>query len=471
MASAVHTRSPGAVKHGAAFVQVLGVGGTRPGAPGTALIGMGRQRMLINCPEGTQRFCIEHGAKFSRLSRILFTRGDPEATGGVTGLLLTLGEVAPKTRIQLHGPEDVANCSYAVPRVGVDFDVNPLTSPSSEAFREELATVHALKLPGLGRKPDAPPSRKSVKQAPSPACEQSARVCYALRFADIPGKFDPERAKALGVRSGPDFGLLASGTSVTSSVGRSVSPEEVMGPSRQGPLALVLDIPTTAHAEEVLEGVDELLAGEEADCAVIFAPRGVVDSRAFQRMVESLGESCCGMIVNGDTLASQTALPSATELQAKLYMIDPRLFSQPRLPPSQHAQHPDAESVPSGSDHEKRGGTGIVLGHMLTAFHLRPLNQAGLDRSSEAPTCTMESFRQSMHTEHDDALSAIQSALTSWELPDRHDNGDSFRPRVTFLGTGASMPSKVCFVCLFACFGNGVAGWGAAQHPFVRTRR
>jgi hypothetical protein len=34
----------------------------------------------------------------------------------------------------------------------------------------------------------------------------TAVVCYICRSPDLPGKFDPKQAKALGVPSGPLFG-------------------------------------------------------------------------------------------------------------------------------------------------------------------------------------------------------------------------------------------------------------------------
>jgi len=52
---------------------------------------------------------------------------------------------------------------------------------------------------------------------------------YAIVEDPRPGQFDPERARELGVRPGPDFGRLQSGEEVDG-----VRPDQVMGESRRG---------------------------------------------------------------------------------------------------------------------------------------------------------------------------------------------------------------------------------------------
>jgi ribonuclease Z len=54
-------------------------------------------------------------------------------------------------------------------------------------------------------------------------------IGYALVEDPRPGQFDPERARELGVRPGPDFGRLQQGEEVNG-----VSPGQVMGEARRG---------------------------------------------------------------------------------------------------------------------------------------------------------------------------------------------------------------------------------------------
>ena len=49
---------------------------------------------------------------------------------------------------------------------------------------------------------------------------------YVIQESDKPGKLDVEKAKRLGVKLGPDFGLLKSGKSVIAvGTGQEVKPE------------------------------------------------------------------------------------------------------------------------------------------------------------------------------------------------------------------------------------------------------
>jgi ribonuclease Z len=57
---------------------------------------------------------------------------------------------------------------------------------------------------------------------------------YRLEEHPRPGKFNPARAKALGIPSGPSWGRLQKGEKVKLENGATISPEEVLGPPRPG---------------------------------------------------------------------------------------------------------------------------------------------------------------------------------------------------------------------------------------------
>jgi len=66
-------------------------------------------------------------------------------------------------------------------------------------------------------------------QAPSLA-EDGPACCYICDLADTPGRFQPEKAKALGVPMGPLFGRLKGGQTVTLPNGNTVQPADVCLP-------------------------------------------------------------------------------------------------------------------------------------------------------------------------------------------------------------------------------------------------
>jgi ribonuclease Z len=59
-------------------------------------------------------------------------------------------------------------------------------------------------------------------------------LAFSLEETPRPGRFFPEKAKALGVPEGPLFGQLQQGKTVTVHGGQEITPAMVMGPPRKG---------------------------------------------------------------------------------------------------------------------------------------------------------------------------------------------------------------------------------------------
>ncbi|MHB1834301.1 MAG: MBL fold metallo-hydrolase, partial [Solirubrobacteraceae bacterium] len=71
--------------------------------------------------------------------------------------------------------------------------------------------------------------RDGYSIAAVPASHRGRSFGYVLYEDERPGEFHPETAVALGLQPGPEFGRLQRGETV-----RGVSPEQVVGPPRQG---------------------------------------------------------------------------------------------------------------------------------------------------------------------------------------------------------------------------------------------
>lgn len=106
--------------------------------------------------------------------------------------------------------------------------------------------------------------------------EVSHRTASALGYALIedprPGRFDPDLAQRLGVRSGPDFGRLQGGETVDGADGP-VSPSDVMGADRDGRTVVISgDTAPSPGVAEAADGADLLIhdssfADDEVDRA------------------------------------------------------------------------------------------------------------------------------------------------------------------------------------------------------------
>jgi ribonuclease Z len=106
-------------------------------------------------------------------------------------------------------------------------------------------------------------------------------TCLGYRFEEHarPGRFDPDRARALGVPQGPLWGALQGGEVVVSERGAEVHPEEVLGPPRRGRVvSYCTDTAPCDNVEALCRGAD--LAFVES----MFLPEHEEEGRRKQHM-------------------------------------------------------------------------------------------------------------------------------------------------------------------------------------------
>jgi ribonuclease Z len=193
----------------------LGTAGATPtverGSPATLLV-RGGERILIDCGEGTQRQLMR-SVGLARINMILLTHLHGDHYLGLPGLLKTYSLLGREEPLVLFGPsglyELMRDAERLVGRPRFPFlveEVGECTVLETEDYSiRTAATEHSL--PGLA---------------------------WCLEEKSRPGVFHPEKAVELGIKPGPDFGLLQKGVAVTNPDGREVLPDEVMEGSRQG---------------------------------------------------------------------------------------------------------------------------------------------------------------------------------------------------------------------------------------------
>jgi ribonuclease Z len=110
--------------------------------------------------------------------------------------------------------------------------------------------------------------RDGYAVAPFPVSHRGPALGYAVVEETRPGRFDPERARALGVEPGPAFGRLQHGEAVGG-----VTPNQVMGEERpgrkivlSGDTAPCTALEVAAHEADVLVH-ESTFAEEEAERA------------------------------------------------------------------------------------------------------------------------------------------------------------------------------------------------------------
>jgi len=220
----------------------LGTGGSVPTTKRNTLsiaLRLGPEVLMFDCGEGTQRQLMASSVSFMKITNIFITHLHGDHFLGLPGLIQSMNFYGREAPLRIYGPQGTAKMVEAVLGLGI-FD------RQYEVEGHDLVPGNAVK--GDGYNVEAFRASHTV-----PA------LGYAFQEDDRPGRFDPERAQALGVKEGPSFSRLVEGSSVK--VGHSmVTPEMVMGPPRKG-LRLVYSGDTAPCPElrVACEGADVLI--------------------------------------------------------------------------------------------------------------------------------------------------------------------------------------------------------------------
>jgi len=194
--------------------------------------------MLLDCGEGTQRQMMRFGTGFG-LQAIFVTHLHADHFLGIVGLLRTMGLQGREEALRIYGPPGAQDVLRTAAHLGVARIPFPLSIV-------EMA-------PG-----DAVPFGEYEIQA-FPVRHGTPAVGYALREYPRKGRFDVERARALGIPEGPLFGRLHRGESVEVR-GRTVHPSEVVGEPRPGRLVVYTgDTRPVESTVEAARGADLLI--------------------------------------------------------------------------------------------------------------------------------------------------------------------------------------------------------------------
>ncbi len=211
----------------------LGTAGSMPTAqrsPAALMIRRGGDRLLFDCAEGTQRQLLRSSVGLVDLREVFLTHFHADHVLGLPGMLKTFALRGRDQPLEVYGPRGLVELIGSLRRV-----VGKLTY---EVRLVELSPGDVLE-------------RDGYRLATFAVAHGVAAIGWSLIEATRPGRFDVEAADALGVPSGPERGALQRGERIALADGRTVEPEQVLGPPRPGrKIVLTGD---TAPSEEVVE--------------------------------------------------------------------------------------------------------------------------------------------------------------------------------------------------------------------------
>ncbi len=201
------------------------------------------QRFLIDCGEGTQRQVLRSGIGFRRLNRILITHGHLDHILGLAGLLSTFSRWEAIDHLEIWGGrwalERIHDLLFGVVLRGARPPMKITLVPIEPGLLLEDGDLRMSAFPVNHRGPG----------------------CFGFLFEERPRRpFLADRAEALGLPAGPVRRELVGGRSVQLTDGRTVHPDEVLGPLTPGTrLVHVGDCGRTENLVDVCQGADALV--------------------------------------------------------------------------------------------------------------------------------------------------------------------------------------------------------------------
>lgn len=225
-------------------VTFLGTGSGTPSLErNLACVAVQRQGeiLLFDCGEAAQIQYRKAGLGFAPLRAIAISHLHGDHVTGLMGLLMSLHMADREEPVELYGPPGLGEylrCNARALRTQFRYRLNLREEAEPAVFRDE---------PGY-----------TLSSAPL----DHRGLCLGFRLEERPrpGRFDLERARALGLPSGPLYGRLQRGEAVTLDDGRVVQPEEVVGPPRPGAVVVYCtDTRPCENAVHLARGADLLI--------------------------------------------------------------------------------------------------------------------------------------------------------------------------------------------------------------------
>ncbi|MEW6070937.1 MAG: MBL fold metallo-hydrolase, partial [Candidatus Thermoplasmatota archaeon] len=189
----------------------IGTGGSWPSKErnvSCVALRLGKEIILFDCGEGTQRQLMHSTMSFMKISKIFVSHFHGDHFLGIPGLIQSMALNNRKKELKIYGPKGTAKIIKTLLKLGY-------FAPSFETIVYDLTGNDNIEF-------------ENYRIKTCYADHNVPTLAYSLEEREKPGRFRVDRARALGIPPGPLYRKLQLGKSVVFK-GRRIKPEEVLG--------------------------------------------------------------------------------------------------------------------------------------------------------------------------------------------------------------------------------------------------
>ena len=349
---------------------------------------------------------------------LFVTRVSWRNLGGLPGFAMSYRDCG-RTRLHIHGPGRIAQFAevtrYFIGRERLKLVTNWEPTPSADdstvsadVYSDENLTITAVELEpqpaavaGLGEvhnksqnatgslddddvmDENAAPKPKRVKCDSDTPPLPASTAAFICKLVDTKGKFNPERAKELGLKKGPIYKKLVAGESVTAPDGRVIHPSDIIGAKQIGPTFIVVECPNREYISSIashpkLQKDYFSNLGQNVVLVVHMTPVEVLEDDEYCRWAFSFGDSTKHLILNESLCPREVGLRALMKIQYPLYLMNPNVHHPPPNYEENFKQNASdlklSRLLPNSKD-------AVIVGKSFLKFHLKPLRKMGEDTS------------------------------------------------------------------------------------------
>jgi ribonuclease Z len=195
----------------------LGTGGSWPTVKrnvSSIAVKRGREVLLFDCGEGTQRQIQKSNVSYMQISKIFITHFHGDHFLGLPGLIQTMQLNDRKKSLSIYGPLGINKLMKSLLNLGYfkpEFIINTYELKNLDYLEFDEYIIKTIK---VDHGVDA--------------------LGYCFEEKSRPGKFDKTKALKLGIPEGPLFSRIQKGKSIILKNGQKIKSDQILGPPRKG---------------------------------------------------------------------------------------------------------------------------------------------------------------------------------------------------------------------------------------------